>query len=350
MTYTPGLVSVVTPCYNAALFVAETIESVAVQTYPRVEHIVVDDGSSDGSLEVIRRYDQRVQVAPLPQNRGAAHARNRGAALARGEFLMFLDADDLISREAIHGLVAAVRSHPGAAAVCAWRRLRQTVSSGPWEVVPSDIPFPPPPDPLYGWLTGVWVPPCAVLWRRDAYERAGGWDESITVNDDGDLMMRALARGVRLLTATLGEAWYREHALDRGSLSNTNSEQGLRSQLRVYQNVAAEVARLDGAASYAHALGMVLHGLGMVALHRGHPELARACFRDALRYGDRRSMARTWPGRVLVSVLGLERKERVAVALAKLGFVTARRRYIIEPRRSRPRTAPPGDELGGADR
>jgi hypothetical protein len=246
--------------------------------------------------------------------------------------------------------VSAASRHPGAAAVCAWRRLRQTPGSGPWEVIPSDIPFPPPPDPLYGWLTGVWVPPCAVLWRRDAYERSGGWDESITVNDDGDLMMRALARGVRLIVATSGEAWYREHGPDRGSLSNTNSEQGLRSQLRVYQNVAAEVAELDGAPSYARALGVALHGLGMVALHRGYPELAQTCFRDALRYGDRRSMARTWAGRVLVSVLGLERKERLAVALAKLGFVSGRRRYIIEPRRSRPGPGPQGSQFGGTDR
>ena len=107
------LVSVITPCYNASATLADTIASVAGQTYPAIEHIVVDDGSTDGSWQVIEAHRDRVVGVRLGGNRGGAHARNRGAEIARGEYLAFLDADDLLGSEAIAALVAAVREHPG---------------------------------------------------------------------------------------------------------------------------------------------------------------------------------------------------------------------------------------------
>jgi O-antigen biosynthesis protein len=331
----PELVSVVTPCYNAAPFVAETIESVAAQTYAPVEHIVVDDGSTDESWSVIQRAAERqpsegLRAVRLPGNRGASHARNRGAALARGAYLMFLDADDLITPQTLEGLVRAVRDHPGTVSVCRWLRLRQDVPGGR-ELAPAEVPFPPPADALYGWLDGVWVPPCAVLWRRDAYARAGGWDESITVNDDGDLMMRALARGVRLRTAASGEAWYRAQGPGWVSLSGlTVTARGLRSRCRVLENVAKEVAQMENPSRYIDRIGVAFHRLGLVALHVGDAELAHQCLRAASRYADRRSLARTWTGRVLLEVLGLERKERVASAAARLGLTTTGRRHLLE--------------------
>src|SRR5262245_14900968 len=90
-----GLVSVVIPCYNAERFLAETLESAFAQTYPHTEIIVVDDGSTDGSAKLIKDYGDRVK-AELGANRGGSAARNRGTALARGEFIQFLDADDVL--------------------------------------------------------------------------------------------------------------------------------------------------------------------------------------------------------------------------------------------------------------
>ena len=112
------LVTVITPCCNAAPFVAETIESVLAQSYPHIEHIVIDDGSVDASWEVIQKYVPRVTAVRLERNRGGSYARNRGAERARGEFLMFLDADDLIAPDTIGALVKAARQQTGAIAMC----------------------------------------------------------------------------------------------------------------------------------------------------------------------------------------------------------------------------------------
>lgn len=92
------LVSIITPCYNCGRFIAETIESVQAQTYPNWEMFILDDGSTDDSIAIAQRYaqqDGRIHVSENPENLGAAKTRNRAIEMSRGEYLAFLDADDL---------------------------------------------------------------------------------------------------------------------------------------------------------------------------------------------------------------------------------------------------------------
>ena len=92
-----GLVSIVVPVYNAGQFIAETIHCVQAQTYRAWELLLVEDGSSDGSREIIQQKcaeDERVRLVVQEENGGAARARNRGVQEARGQYLCFLDADD----------------------------------------------------------------------------------------------------------------------------------------------------------------------------------------------------------------------------------------------------------------
>jgi glycosyltransferase involved in cell wall biosynthesis len=89
------LVTVVIPCFNYAQYLAEAVDSALGQRYPRIEVVVVDDGSTDDTLAVLEAYGESIRV--LTQERGGpARARNRGAAVARGEFIVFLDADDVL--------------------------------------------------------------------------------------------------------------------------------------------------------------------------------------------------------------------------------------------------------------
>jgi glycosyltransferase involved in cell wall biosynthesis len=90
-------VSVIIPVYNAEKFLSETIESVIAQTYPDWEIIAVDDGSTDRSLEILRKYEQRLpsKIHVITQrNSGVSIARNNAIAIAKGEYIAFLDHDD----------------------------------------------------------------------------------------------------------------------------------------------------------------------------------------------------------------------------------------------------------------
>src|SRR4051794_9541572 len=234
-----GLVSVVIACYNAADFVAGAIDSVLAQGHPAVEVVVVDDASTDASWEAVAAFGGRVSALRLPANRGPSHARNRGVELSRGEWLMFLDADDFIAPDTIAGLVEAARGVPGSLAACPWEFLQQQADGG-WVAQVPRRPFAPVGDPLAGWLSGHWAPPCAVLYPRRVFLSAGAFDESLRRNEDGDLAMRAFARGARIVLAARGKSFYRRHLDPHRALSTDDrSGAGLRSQLRVLDKLVA---------------------------------------------------------------------------------------------------------------
>ena len=113
------LVSIVVLCHNYARFLPEAIESALAQDYPRLEVLVIDDGSTDDSLDVASRYDVKVLTQ---ENRGLARTCNRGAREAAGEYFLFLSADDLLEPTYVSELLAALEREPDASfAYCAAR-------------------------------------------------------------------------------------------------------------------------------------------------------------------------------------------------------------------------------------
>ncbi len=105
------LVSIIIPCFNAATCVGEAIECSLSQTHPRVEVIVVDDGSTDQSVEILKSYGDRIRWTTGP-NRGGCAARNSGLQMAQGEFVQFLDADDLLHPSKVCRQLALAQEQP----------------------------------------------------------------------------------------------------------------------------------------------------------------------------------------------------------------------------------------------
>ena len=330
----PGhpLISVVIPCYNGEPFIEETIRSVLGQTHSEVEVIVVDDASTDGSWRIIQGFAGKVLAIRLRENAGASHARNRGAEMARGAYLMFLDADDHITPDTLAAQVAAVERVPFGIAIVGWKVLRK-VKGGRWESRDSTVPIP-SPDPwqaLREWMAGdAWVPPCAVLWRRDAYLRTGGWDEGLTFNDDGDLMMRALLEGARLVKAEGGAGYYRSHGDSRLSLStDLFSDRKIRSGIRVYEKLAGRLEERGLTEEYAIPLGIGFQRVALFAFQHGHTRLAREALARGVSLCGPRAVSPTALGRLLDRLLGLERKERVASWLGRIRVMSPGRRVRL---------------------
>lgn len=122
-----GLVSIITPVYNGARFVSETIESVLAQTYPQWEMIVVDDGSKDDSAEIVRRYaeeDARITLLQQP-NGGSASARNNGIRHAHGQYIALLDADDLWEPQFLTSQLALMREKDAVLVYASYKRINK---------------------------------------------------------------------------------------------------------------------------------------------------------------------------------------------------------------------------------
>jgi len=206
-----GLVSVIMPCYNAERFLREALESALLQTYPHTEIIVIDDGSTDRTAEIIRAYANRV-TAEFGPNRGASATRNRGTALAHGEFIQYLDADDVLPSDAIEHRIAALRKSGADVAYSDWEKLIE-LERGVFEVREKIVRRIEDVHPLLhiALITDFWAPPAAVTYRRTLVEKIGGWKEWLPIIQDARFLQDAALVGGRFVYSPGLGGQYRVH-------------------------------------------------------------------------------------------------------------------------------------------
>ncbi len=182
------LVTIVTPSFNQDAFLPEAIESVLSQTYPRIEYIVLDGGSTDGSVEILRRFDGRLAWESAP-DRGQADALVKGFARANGSILGWLNADDVLFPNAVADAVEQFAASPHLALVygdavyldAEGRRLMPARQVGPFDL-----------ERLRHGSDYIVQP--SAFFRRSAYEAVGGLDPTLHWSMDYDLWLK-LARG-----------------------------------------------------------------------------------------------------------------------------------------------------------
>ena len=211
-------VSVVIPAHNSRAYLAQAIESALDQTLPPAEVIVVDDGSTDGTQDLIAPYLGRI-CYQRQSNLGVSAARNAGLAAATGEFVAFLDADDFFLPWKLASQVEILRADPGQAFVnSGWRvvdvqgQLLREVE--PWHEAPKLD--------LLTWLRWKPVFPGALLLRREALERAGGFDPRLKHAEDVDLVLRLALLGFKAAWLQDLTVSYRQHP---GNVSHARLDQ-----------------------------------------------------------------------------------------------------------------------------
>ncbi len=210
----PPLVSIIIPCRDGAAWLGAAIESCLGQSWKHLEIIVVDDGSTDGSRDVAARYWDRGVVARYSPRRGAAAARNTGLAQARGEFIQFLDADDVLDADKIRVQIERLADAPaGAVASGAWARFRGHPGEAVFAAEPVWRDFSAPEEFLIAsWLGGGMMAPFAWLSPRAVLERAGPWDETLSLVDDGEYFCRVLLATSAVIFCANARGFYRSTA------------------------------------------------------------------------------------------------------------------------------------------
>ncbi|RLA78766.1 MAG: glycosyltransferase family 2 protein [Deltaproteobacteria bacterium] len=183
-------VSVIIPTYNRKEMVQEAVESVLSQTYQDFELIVVDDGSEDGTREMIQREFPGLLTYIYQENQGVSRARNRGIETSRGKYIAFLDSDDLWLKKKLERQVQFMQQNPEAM-ICytdeIW--IRRGVRVNPKKKHAKHS----------GWIYPQCLPLCiispsSVLMRRELLEEVGGFDPEFPVCEDYDLWLRVALR------------------------------------------------------------------------------------------------------------------------------------------------------------
>lgn len=208
------LVSVIIPCRNGAAWLGDAIESCLGQTWQRLEIIVVDDASTDGSRDVARRYRDRGVVTLDSPRRGASAARNVGLQRAGGDFIQFLDADDVLDRDKIRVQIERLAGAPsGAIASGAWARFGVQPSEAVFKAEPVWRDFSAPEEFLIAsWRGGGMMANFAWLIPRTLIEQAGPWDETLSVVDDGEYFCRVLLAASTVAFCARAHGFYRSGA------------------------------------------------------------------------------------------------------------------------------------------
>jgi glycosyltransferase involved in cell wall biosynthesis len=194
------LVSAVIPCHTQAAYMAEAVESVLAQTYPRVEVVVVDDGAPDDRVLAVA-LEYGAQLVRLGRNCGCSVARNAGIAASSGEYVLALDADDLVDRTYVAKAVSALARSPDAG-VC-YAQV-QTFGNASWSWAPPS-----------GWSLRQLLAknrlPVEGVFRRACWEAAGGYPPGVDLCEDWDLWIRVALHGWRFLRIPEYLVYYRRH-------------------------------------------------------------------------------------------------------------------------------------------
>ena len=206
------LVSILIPAYNSERWIAETLESALGQTWARREIIVVDDGSQDGTAALARQFASRGVRVVTQENQGAAAARNQAYSLCQGDYIQWLDADDLLSPDKVARQVAAAER-------LADGRVLYSIGWGYFFRRPGKAKF--ASSPLWADLTptewlrrkmtgGYHMQTATWLVSRELTEAAGPWNTKLASDDDGEYFCRVLLASKRVVFVPEARVYYRQ--------------------------------------------------------------------------------------------------------------------------------------------
>ena len=241
------LVSIIIPSYNAKETIQATLESCTKQTHSNLEILVIDDQSEDNTSDLVRNLSCRDSRIVLFENpvKGAQNARNLGLDHAQGEFIKFMDADDLMDLDLIEKQVQLIRDSPASVVNSRWAKFNENLDECSPECQPCDKPYPNPADFLAEMWNGYMYPLHAWLVPKSLVEHGIKWNTELVQNQDGEFFARvvSLARDVKHCDSYVH---YRQPIGEDQNISQRTGEEAIKSQittLRTYKTIVDDFQR-----------------------------------------------------------------------------------------------------------
>lgn len=211
-----NLVSIIIPCYNHAAFLEQTVLSVLASDYPSIEIIIVDDGSHDDSIKIGQRLSEKYPIVKAIQqkNQGPAAARNNGIKIATGNFILPLDADDLISTNYISRAVLEFHDETVSLVYCNAEFFGE--KTGEWKLKPFSLSSLVLDNMIF----------CSAIFRKKDWEAVGGYDERMTWGwEDWEFWISLLKNGGRVVKLPIIGFFYRVRKNSRRKSTNKEAKE-----------------------------------------------------------------------------------------------------------------------------
>ncbi|SFS78543.1 glycosyltransferase family 2 protein [Lutibacter maritimus] len=223
------LVTVIIPTFNRVNLIKETLDSVLNQTYKNWECIIIDDRSTDGTLDVLRYYQKKddrfkIIIKPIQFMQSASISRNIGLNNAQGDYIQFLDSDDLLAANKIESQINLLKNEDSLSiATCKWGKFNSSPASSQLYESKEDYKdfnslkeyF-----DLIG-IIGGFFPPHNFLLSKALINKSGYWNENLIMNDDGEFFFRIFMNAEKIIFDKNTHVWYRTHSNDNISLLNS---------------------------------------------------------------------------------------------------------------------------------
>lgn len=213
-------ISIITPSYNQAAYIEETLLSVFNQNYPNLQYIVIDGASTDGSVEILERYRDRLDHLVIEKDKGQTEAINKGLRLADGEILAWLNSDDIYGPGALHEVALAwLESHSDVlAGICSEHMDRQILMVNKPAARNADFNLPQLAQIFRYWFKGYFFYQPEVFFTKKLINEVGLLDEELEYAMDGELWMRFAANGASLKIVDWPIAFFRKHSEQKTAL------------------------------------------------------------------------------------------------------------------------------------
>jgi glycosyltransferase involved in cell wall biosynthesis len=265
-------VSVIIPAYNSAKYLPQAIDSVLQQTYNDYEIIIINDGSTDNTPEVIQPYLKLSAVRYFAQeNLGVSAARNRGLQEARGEFIAFLDADDIYFPDKLQAQIALFAAHPQIGIVNSGFRIIQEngepiMDVKRWKDIPDLTPE--------IWLLHKPVLPSAMMYRKEWFDRVGEFDPELFSSEDVEVTLRMVAQGCQAMWLPEITIYYRRHQASvtwKHTLRQAENSEEMQNKFLARSDIPESMRKVERQSRHQH-----LVWLGWLCYQNGfYPEMGQ---------------------------------------------------------------------------
>jgi glycosyltransferase involved in cell wall biosynthesis len=304
--------------YDAEKYITDTLNAVLRQTWKNIEIVIVDDGSRDNSLSIAKRYESSNVKVISQKNKGACASRNRGLLDATGEYIQYLDADDILSPGKIEEQIKVLqRSGKNTIASCGWAHFAGNISDAVFYPQKVWKNYEDPHRWLEdAWLGGGMMQTACWLTPRSIIEKTTGWDMRLTQNQDGEFFCRVLLQSGNIAFTNTSKVYYRVPG--DLNISSQKSKMAISSLLESYHSYELNILKVDDYPNIRVALGT--NYLNFIYQYNdSFPDLAE----KAKRYFRNLGFTKMWPVggirfKLVSKIVGVENALKIRKGVASL--------------------------------